>query len=87
MRKQNTHFYHVTIGDADNEVEICLEYTATDFTPATHFDPAEGGEIEIVDAWIEPGGKRYELTDEQRETWGELIFTEHDFNDRGDDGI
>jgi len=32
------------------DVEVDVQYTCTPFIPATHTQPAEGGEIEILNA-------------------------------------
>jgi len=43
------------------DVEVEVQYTCTPFIPATHTQPAEGGEIEILNAWID--GDTIDLTD------------------------
>jgi len=82
-----TYFHHFTKGDADNEIEICVEYSITGLSPATYWDPAEGGEVEIIKAWIEPGGKDYDISDDENEKWSETIAEEHDHSDCGDDNV
>jgi len=80
-----TYFHHVTKEGIQDE--ICLEYTITDLRPQTYFEPAEGGEVEIVNSWIEPSGKPYEMSDEECEKWSETIAEEHDHSDEYREGL
>jgi hypothetical protein len=36
-----------------NDVDLDVVYSATKFVPATFHDPAEGGEVEIEDVYLE----------------------------------
>ena len=78
-----TFFHHVQKEGMVNE-EICLEYTITSLRPATYWEPAEGGEVEIIKAWIEPSGKDYNISDDENEKWSRKIAEEHDHSDSGD---
>lgn len=81
-----TDFY-ITKGDAENEVEICLEYTITDISPATLMGPEEGGEVEIFKAYYMHDMSPYTMTEKEVEDWSLLIFENHDFDDGYEDWI
>lgn len=46
---------YTTIVRDGQDVEISVEYDATPITPATYWQPAEGGEIEILAVFGENG--------------------------------
>lgn len=47
------------------EIELVVTYSVTPFVEATHWQPAEGGECEIVS--IKQGGKEFSLTQEEED--------------------
>ena len=47
------------------ETELVVTYSVTPFVPATYWQPAEGGECEIVS--VKHGGKEFDLTAEEEE--------------------
>ena len=65
-------------------IEICVEYTITPITPATMMDPEEGGEVEILEAWIEPSGESYKPNEQEAGNWSIDIFENHVFEPSDD---
>ena len=79
-----TFFHHLQNDKVTGNEEICIEYTITALRPATYWEPAEGGEVEILKAWIEPSGKDHIISDEEYEKWSETIAEQHDHSGSGD---
>lgn len=83
MTTTYTHYF-----TKDGIEDICVEYTITDIVPQTYFEPEEGGEVEILKAWIEPSGTPYVISGEDEESWSITIFENHVFEEfEEDDGI
>ena len=73
----------------EREIELVVTYSVTPFVEATYWQPAEGGECEIVS--IKHDGKEFSLTAEEedaileraiarsREDWAEEIAAEADW--------
>ena len=57
MRFPITH--HIERGD--DEIELAVIYAATPFVAATYWQPAEGGEVEVIS--VKRDGKHFDLTD------------------------
>lgn len=53
--------FDTTIERDDSEIEIHVIYDVTPFVAATYWQPAEGGEVEIIS--VRHGGKPFDLTD------------------------
>lgn len=53
MTREHTFTAWVYRGRNETEHEVEVTYTVTDFIPATHLQPAEGGEVEIVSTSID----------------------------------
>lgn len=47
----------------DEEFELAVEYSAAPFIPATYWQPAEGGDVEIIS--VKHQGKTFSLTDDE----------------------
>lgn len=77
-----------TIIRDDREIEIVVEYDATPFVPATYWQPAEGGEIEILGAFVEGGALDPPLTEEEEGAIIDYLYEsmgDRDFDDGPDD--
>jgi len=71
---------HETTFDRDDETEVTVEYTITGVVPATWWEPAEGGEVEIVKV-TNADGVEIKWTDDEDEKWCNWIAENHDFSD------
>lgn len=45
-----TFTFTTSVERYDDEIDVQVTYTCTPFIPATYWQPAEGGEVEIVEA-------------------------------------
>jgi hypothetical protein len=75
----------VEIERGDTLLDIDVEYTATPFVSATYWQPAEGGEVEIVA--VTHGGAPFDLTDAEEDmvyTLCERHYVEHQGDDATD---
>ncbi len=74
-----------TIIRDDQEIEISVEYTATPHVPATYWQPAEGGEIEIVAVTLEDGSKLDPpLSEDEESVIIDHLYESHDDSDFDD---
>lgn len=81
-----TFFSNYSIQRNDEDIELEIEYTATPYVPATYWQPAEGGEIEIVEV-LGPAGKGFVLTDDEESKVIDYLYESFDddvFNDYED---
>lgn len=62
MRFPFTHY----IERGDDEIELSVIYDCTPFVAATRWQPAEGGEVEIIS--VKHKGAEFALTDAEEET-------------------
>ncbi len=46
-------------GPQEREIEVTVTYIVTDRVPATYWQPAEGGEVELDDEQPEPGSNEW----------------------------
>lgn len=70
----------------DDETDITVEYTVGRYYPATWEQPAEGGEIEIVQAWINGGTSQIiELTPAEHDKFHLWLMENHNQRWHGDD--
>lgn len=66
-----THFYDFF---RDDDTKITVEYSQSPYDPGISSGPAEscyppeGGEVEIIKAWLEPGGEDVVLTAAEEES-------------------
>lgn len=77
-----------TIVRGDEELEINVEFTATPMIPATWFDPAEGGEIEITAVFLDGVAISPPLTDAEESKVLDYLYDsldDRDFDDCEDD--
>lgn len=75
---------HETTFERADETEVTVEYTITAIVPATYWEPAEGGEIEIVKV-TDAEGNPAQHTDEEDEKWCNWIAENHNHWDDYDD--
>lgn len=77
---------HFTTFEREDETEVTVEYTISDYDPGVSSGPAElcyppeGGEVEIVsvkDAY----GSNVEWTDDEGQKWAVSIHENHDFSE------
>lgn len=59
------------------EIPLCVEYTRSRYYPSTYFDPAEGGEIEIVSVRT-ADGDRIELDDAEHDACVQWLHDHHE---------
>lgn len=69
----------------DSEIDLVVEYEVTPFIPATYWQPAEGGEVEIIS--VECDKQEFPLTDEEEQTLLEICQNRaaDDLADEADD--
>lgn len=73
------------------EQKVTVEYEATPYIPAQTYGPAEdcypaeGGEVEIIKAWLEPQSIEIELPDAEREKWELWLMENPERGWSGDD--
>ena len=60
MRFPITHY----IERGDDEIELAVIYDVTPLVAATHWQPAEGGEVEVIS--VEYKGAEFDLTDAEK---------------------
>jgi hypothetical protein len=76
------HLLTHTIERGDDEIDIEIEYTVSRFYPAKtygppeHCSPAEGGDVETIDAFLD--GAPLPLTDAERAQIEARIYDTHD---------
>lgn len=75
---------HETTFERDDETEVTVEYTISPVIPATWYEPAEGGEVEIVRV-TDADGVEIKWTDDEDEKWCSWIAENHDFSDDYED--
>ena len=57
--------FTTTIERGDEEIELTVIYSVTPFVAATYYQPAEGGEVEVVS--VKRAGKEFRLTDDEED--------------------
>lgn len=83
-----THTITHTITRDGTEIELDIEYAVADYFPArgpswdSPGDPAEGGEIETLEATLD--GKPFTLTAEEQEAIEVWIYENHDYSEEPD---
>lgn len=75
---------HETEFERADETVAFVEYTITDVVSATYWQPAEGGEVEIMKV-TDADGKEVQYTPEEDERWSLWIAENHSFDDGWDD--
>lgn len=81
-----THFQSF---ERDDETEVTVEYTISDYDPGVlsgppeNCYPPEGGEVEIIRVFTDAGDVTF--TDDEAEKWSDWIAQNHDFDDDYDD--
>ena len=89
MSSSHTHSFYRELPDG-REQQVTVEYDASPYYPAQTYGPpencypAEGVEVEITDAWLEPQGFKVNLPDDEREKY-ELWLMENPQHDDYDD--
>lgn len=68
---------HLTTFERDDETEVTVQYTITPIIPQTYWQPAEGGEVEIVKVTDE-NNVAIQTTDEEDEKWCLWISENHE---------
>jgi len=77
------HLLTYTIERGDDEIDIDVEYTVGRFYPAQtygppeHCSPAEGGDVETLDAFRD--GEPFPLTDAERDRIEARIYDTHEY--------
>jgi len=90
MSKTYFHDFHRELDDG-SEQTVTVEYTATPYDPGCTYGlpedcyPPEGGEIGIIEAWLEPQGTKIDLPDDERERWEQWLMENPDLCAHGDD--
>ncbi len=75
---------HETEFERADETAVVVEYTISNFVPASYWQPAEGGEVEIVKVF-DTDRNVIQHTDEEDEKWCLWIAENHDFDGGWDD--
>lgn len=82
MPKQFTFTTYLTRGKMEREYEVEVTYSVTPFVAATHMQPAEGGEVEILSTRVlTPGPEAWPVTDY------EFDYLHTEACDRADDDL
>lgn len=66
--------------ERDDGSHVFVSYTISSVYPATYWEPAEGGEVEIT-AVTDADGKAVKWTDAEDDKWCSWIGENHDFNE------
>ena len=83
--KPRTLFTSMEIERGDTLLDIDVEYTATPFVAATYWQPAEGGDVELVA--VTHNGAPFALTDAEEDAayaFCERHYVEHQGDDATD---
>lgn len=80
-----THSLSYTLTRGEDEIELTIEYSVAAYYPAQTYgppedcSPAEGGEVEEMEA-LDADGSPFELTQEEQEKIEQHIYETHDYN-------
>ena len=77
----STHVWLYYDFGVEAEIRVDLEYSISRYYPATRYQPAEGGEAEITDAWAL--GLPFSMTPDQERRW--TAYIEENHTDEGPD--
>lgn len=58
--------FDTSVERGDEEIDVRVAYSVTSFVPATYWQPAEGGEVELLS--IRRNGKDFDLSDSEEAT-------------------